>query len=71
MKEEVNSFDVRALVRELQVLVDGFLDKAYQPTREEVLLRFRVKRDATAGVPEEPQESDGGVEEAQEDVPSA
>lgn len=41
-RNEVNALETRILVNELQVLVGGYLDKAYQPTRDEVLLRFRA-----------------------------
>lgn len=41
-RTELTAFEVTLLVDELQSLVGGHLDKAYQPTREEVLLRFRA-----------------------------
>ncbi|MDX1611874.1 MAG: hypothetical protein R3185_05855 [Candidatus Thermoplasmatota archaeon] len=41
-KKNMNAFDLLCMERELQLLVDGNFDKAYQPDRSEVLLRFRV-----------------------------
>jgi predicted ribosome quality control (RQC) complex YloA/Tae2 family protein len=41
MKKEMTSFDVRAVVRELQFLVGGFLDKIYQEG-EDFYLKFHV-----------------------------
>ncbi len=41
-KRELSGFDVLCLEQEFKrLLVDGNFDKAYQPSREEVLLRFR------------------------------
>lgn len=42
MKKEMSSFDVGAVVREMSVLADGHLDKAYQ-TGTDVLLRINTK----------------------------
>lgn len=41
-RDSITAFEVRVLVHEMQCLVGGFVDKAYQPTRQEVLLRFRA-----------------------------
>lgn len=42
-KAEMNAFDVAALVHELRGLLGARLDKVFQPERDEILLRFRVK----------------------------
>lgn len=42
MKEGMSSFDIAAMVKELQCLIGGRIDKAYQPARERLLLRTRV-----------------------------
>jgi len=44
----MNAFDVRALALELSQLVGGRFDKAFQPARQEVLLRFRLSSGAVA-----------------------
>jgi len=50
MKKALSSFDVLALVREMQELVDGFFVKAYRTGRDRVLLRFnRLRRDQEPG----------------------
>jgi len=41
MKEALSSFDVRAVVKELQVFVGGRIDKVYHPTREHLILAVR------------------------------
>jgi hypothetical protein len=41
-RSDLNSLETRIVTRELEVLVGGYLEKAYQPNRDEVLLRFRV-----------------------------
>ncbi|MBW3582001.1 MAG: NFACT family protein [Euryarchaeota archaeon] len=41
-REALTAFEVAVLVHELSALVGGYLDKAYQPSRQEVLLRFRA-----------------------------
>jgi predicted ribosome quality control (RQC) complex YloA/Tae2 family protein len=41
-KREMSGFDVLCLEQEFQQLVGGNFDKCYQPSREEVLLSFRV-----------------------------
>lgn len=42
MKEGMSSFDIAAMVKELQSLIGGRIDKAYQLAREKLLLRIRV-----------------------------
>ncbi|UCE37621.1 MAG: NFACT family protein [Thermoplasmata archaeon] len=42
MKNGMSSFDIAAMVNELQCLVGGRIDKAYQPARDRLLLRIRV-----------------------------
>ncbi len=42
MKEGMSSFDIAAMVKELQCLIEGRIDKAFQLTREKLLLRIRV-----------------------------
>ncbi|UCE74007.1 MAG: NFACT family protein [Methanomassiliicoccales archaeon] len=42
MKEGMSSFDIAAMVKELQCLLGGRIDKAYQPDRDKLLLRIRV-----------------------------
>ncbi len=41
-KREMSGFDLLCLEQEFQALVDGNFDKAYQPSRDEVLLRLRA-----------------------------
>jgi predicted ribosome quality control (RQC) complex YloA/Tae2 family protein len=41
-KEEMNAFDVRAVVRELKAFQGARLDKAYEPRKGELLLRARA-----------------------------
>ncbi len=44
MKSSVSSFDIAALVSELNAILKGaFLDKIYQPERDELLLVFNTK----------------------------
>lgn len=40
-RDQLSALEIRALMRELEPLVGSFLDKAYQPTRDELLLRLR------------------------------
>ncbi len=42
MKEGMSSFDIAAMVKELQCLIGGRIDKAFQLAREKLLLRIRV-----------------------------
>src|SRR5512136_707262 len=42
MKDTLSSFDVRAVVKELQVFVGGRIDKAYHPEREHLILAVRT-----------------------------
>ncbi len=42
MKEGMSSFDIAAMVNELQCLIGGRIDKAFQLQREKLLLRIRV-----------------------------
>ncbi|UCF07337.1 MAG: NFACT family protein [Thermoplasmata archaeon] len=42
MKEGMSSFDVAAMVKELQFLIGARIDKIYQPRRNQLLLRLRV-----------------------------
>ena len=43
MKEALSSFDVTAVVKELQRYVDWNLDKVYQPTREHLILALKSR----------------------------
>ncbi len=45
MKEGMSSFDIAAMVKELQCLIEGRIDKAFQLTREKLLLRIRVPKE--------------------------
>ena len=42
MKSSLSSFDVTAIVANLQVAVGGFLDKVYQPEHEHLVLSVRT-----------------------------
>jgi predicted ribosome quality control (RQC) complex YloA/Tae2 family protein len=42
MKQGMSSFDIAAMVKELQTLVGGRVDKAFQLERDKLLLRIRV-----------------------------
>jgi predicted ribosome quality control (RQC) complex YloA/Tae2 family protein len=42
MKEGMSSFDIAAMVNELQCLIGGRIDKAFQLAREKLLLRIRI-----------------------------
>ncbi len=42
MKEGMSSFDIAAMVKELQCLIGGRIDKAYQPARDKLLIRIRI-----------------------------
>jgi len=44
MKKQVSSLDVHRLVSEMQVLVGGFLQKAYLPSRAMLVLTFSTKQ---------------------------
>jgi predicted ribosome quality control (RQC) complex YloA/Tae2 family protein len=49
-KEEMDTFDVRALADELAFLEGGNFDKAFQPSDEEVVLRFYVPSHDDPGI---------------------
>ncbi len=40
-RSQLSALEIRALQKELQPLVGAFVEKAYQPTRDELLLRLR------------------------------
>jgi predicted ribosome quality control (RQC) complex YloA/Tae2 family protein len=43
MKRNLSSFDIYVIVSELQNLIDGYVDKIYQLSRNEFLFRFKKK----------------------------
>lgn len=45
MKQGMSSFDIAAMVKELQCLVGGRIEKAYQIAREKLLLRIRILKE--------------------------
>jgi predicted ribosome quality control (RQC) complex YloA/Tae2 family protein len=44
MQRELSSFDIYVIVSELQEIVGSYIDKIYQPTRDELLIRFNNKK---------------------------
>ena len=42
MKTQLASLEIHYLVKELKILIDGKIDKIYQPSKEELLLQFHV-----------------------------
>lgn len=42
MKSGMSSFDIAAMVKEMQCIIGGRIDKAYQLARDKILLRLRV-----------------------------
>jgi len=44
MQRDLSSFDIYVLVSELQEILGSYVDKVYQPTRDEFLIRFNNKR---------------------------
>ncbi len=63
-KVELNAVDVLAAARELTALVGSRFDKAFQPTRDEVLLRFRVPRRLRDGEAGDEAEGGGDADDA-------
>ena len=41
MQRQLSSFDIYAIVSELQELKGGYIDKIYQLTRDELLIRVK------------------------------
>jgi predicted ribosome quality control (RQC) complex YloA/Tae2 family protein len=44
MKTQISSFDIFRLVRDFQVLEGAFLDKAYQLSQDELVIRFNIPK---------------------------
>ncbi len=44
MKRQLASFDIYMVVSELQELLGSYIDKIYQPTRDELLIRINNKK---------------------------
>jgi predicted ribosome quality control (RQC) complex YloA/Tae2 family protein len=44
MQRELSSFDIYVIVSELQELLGSYIDKIYQPTRDELLIRINNKK---------------------------
>lgn len=42
MKTQLTSLEIHYLIKELKILVEGKIDKIYQPSKEEVLLQFHI-----------------------------
>src|SRR3989338_1963327 len=42
MKTQLSSIDLHYLIKELQVLIDGRIDKIYHPDKKVLLLRFHI-----------------------------
>ena len=44
MQRGLSSFDIYVIVSELQELLGSYIDKVYQPTRDELLIRINNKK---------------------------
>ena len=44
MNRVLSSFDIYVIVSELQELLGSYIDKIYQPTRDELLIRINTKK---------------------------
>ena len=42
MKSQISSVDLHYLIKEMQFLIDGKIDKIYHPKKEELLIQFHV-----------------------------
>jgi len=42
MKAQLTSIEIYYLIKELKILIDGKIDKIYQPSKEELLLQFHL-----------------------------
>ncbi len=45
MKEELSSLDISILLDETQTIVDGYIEKIYQTSANEILVRIRTKKE--------------------------
>ena len=45
MKEGLSSLDIETLVNELQTIIDGYVEKIYQTSKDEILIRIKTKKE--------------------------
>lgn len=45
MKEGLSSLDIATLIKEIQTIVDGYVEKIYQTSKDEILIRIKTKKE--------------------------
>ena len=45
MKENLNNFEINAIVKEFQILIGGYIEKIFQLSKEEILIYIRINKE--------------------------